>query len=86
MMRQNDGKTQVETKDAFELESEDYESRPCQSVRILGHSIPCKNCAKELAAFYCPCGSFLCAFDMATHKCLITLRGSYSQDLVKGLR
>ncbi len=86
MHRQPEVKTQVEKKDAFDAESEDYESRPSQSVKILGHSIPCKNCAKELASFYCPCGCFLCVFDMATHKCLITLRGTYSPDLVKGLR
>jgi hypothetical protein len=65
---------------------DDFEAKPTQLVRIIGHTISCKNCLKELAAFYCPCGSFLCAFDMASHKCLITLRESFSEDLRKALR
>jgi len=67
-------------------ESEDIEARPTQTLRIIGHTVCCRKCIKELAAFYCPCGSFLCAFDMAAHKCLITLRESYSDDLKRALR
>jgi hypothetical protein len=64
----------------------DFEARPTQSLRVIGHTICCRNCLKELASFYCPCGSFLCAFDMVSHKCLITLRESFSDDLKKALR
>ena len=64
----------------------DFEAKPTQLLRIIGHTISCRNCLKELAAFYCPCGSFLCAFDMASHKCLITLRESYTDDLKRALR
>ena len=67
-------------------EFDDIEAKPTQMLRIIGHTVCCKNCMKELAAFYCPCGSFLCAFDMAVHKCLITLKQSYSDDLLKALR
>jgi hypothetical protein len=83
-MRSNQKKTKLE-EEMEEVES-DFESKPSQFVRIVGHTISCKNCLKELAAFYCPCGSFLCAFDMASHKCLITLRESFSDDLKRALR
>ena len=83
-MRSHHKKTELE-KELDNLE-EDFEARPTQFLRIIGHTISCKNCLKELAAFYCPCGSFLCAFDMASHKCLITLRESFADDLRRALR
>ena len=67
-------------------EFHDIEAKPTQMLRTIGHTVSCRNCIKELAAFYCPCGLFLCAFDMAVHKCLITLKQSYSDDLRKALR
>jgi hypothetical protein len=72
--------------DLQSFQDDDFEAKPTQSLRIIGHTICCKNCLKELAAFYCPCGSFLCAFDMASHKCLITLRESFSDELKRALR
>jgi len=77
-------KTKLE--EGLEDPENDFEPKPSQLLKIIGHTISCKNCLKELAAFYCPCGSFLCAFDMASHKCLITLRESYSDDLKRALR
>ena len=64
----------------------DFEAKPTQLLRIIGHTISCRNCLKELAAFYCPCGCFLCAFDMVAHKCLIALKENFSDDLKKALR
>jgi hypothetical protein len=77
---------EVKEQDLFYPEFADYESKPRQSVKILGHTVPCKSCMEEIASFYCPCGIFLCAFHMIGHKCLITLRGMYSGDLISGLR
>ncbi len=37
---------------------DDFGARPTQQLRIIGHAISCKDCLKELAAFYCPRGSF----------------------------
>jgi hypothetical protein len=83
-MHSSPKKTRLEEKlDNIEY---DFEAKPTQLFRIIGHTISCKNCLKELAAFYCPCGCFLCAFDMASHKCLITLRESFSEDLKRALR
>jgi hypothetical protein len=62
------------------------EAKPVQTLRIIGHAVYCGNCSKELATFYCPCGLFLCAFDMAGHKCLLTLRQRYNDDLKRALR
>jgi hypothetical protein len=84
-MRSSQKKAKLEQEEIDEIEN-DFEAKPSQMLRIIGHTISCKNCLKELAAFYCPCGSFLCAFDMASHKCLITLRESFSDDLKKALR
>ena len=57
-----------------------------QVLHIVGHGVCCRNCMKEIAAFYCPCGAFLCSFDMLSHKCLITLRQTFSDELTKALR
>jgi hypothetical protein len=75
-------KTQVAEPD----DMEDFEAKPVQTLRIVGHTVNCKNCSKELAMFYCPCGAFLCAFDMISHKCLVTLRQNISDELKRALR
>ena len=67
-------------------ELDDSDRKPVQIVHIVGHTVCCRNCMKEIASFYCPCGAFLCAFDMVAHKCLITLRQTFSQELTKALR
>jgi hypothetical protein len=65
---------------------DDADRKSVQVVHIVGHTVCCRNCMKEIAAFYCPCGAFLCAFDMVAHKCLITLRQTFSKELTKALR
>ena len=75
-------RSRAEPADSFD----DFERRPSQRLMVLGNTVSCENCKKELASFYCPCGSFLCAFDVIAHKCHLTLRRTYAEDLLKALR
>jgi hypothetical protein len=58
-----------------------------QQIRIVGRSIFCFKCegSKELASYYCACGSFLCALHLAMHTCLVSSSMQYNEELLQSL-
>ena len=58
-----------------------------QQIRIVGRSIFCFKCegSKELASYYCACGSFLCALHLAMHTCLVSSSLQYNEELLQSL-
>ncbi|MGI0081093.1 MAG: hypothetical protein ACRECH_15900, partial [Nitrososphaerales archaeon] len=46
---------------------EEMEPKVRQQVKIIGRTIFCFRCegSKEMASYYCACGSFLCTFHLA---------------------
>jgi hypothetical protein len=62
-----------------------------QSVKILARTIYCSKClaadqlSKEKAAFYCPCGTFICTYHMIDHRCLVTASINYDEALLASL-
>jgi late competence protein required for DNA uptake (superfamily II DNA/RNA helicase) len=68
---------------------EDFEPKDMrQQIKIVGRTISCHRCqdSKEMASFYCACGSFLCAFHVGGHKCLVTASMQYGREVLAGLR
>ncbi|MGI0081159.1 MAG: hypothetical protein ACRECH_16235 [Nitrososphaerales archaeon] len=45
-----------------------------QSLKVVGRAACCFRCegGKEIASYYCVCGSFLCALYVLGHKCLVS--------------
>jgi len=56
-----------------------------QKVKVLGKSVTCGKC-KEMAECYCACGTFLCLLHLATHRCIVQLRATYSKEILEALR
>jgi hypothetical protein len=74
-----------QAKDSGSLE--DMEPKVRQHVKIVGRSIFCFRCdgSKELAAYYCGCGSFLCTIHLAEHSCLVSASMQYNDELLQAL-
>lgn len=66
---------------------EDLEPKVRQQVRIVGRTMFCFRCegSKEVASYYCPCGSFLCAIHLAQHSCLVSSSMQYNDELKSAL-
>ena len=58
-----------------------------QQIRIVGRTIFCFRCegSKEMASFYCACGSFLCTIHLAEHSCLVSASMQYNDELLRAL-
>jgi hypothetical protein len=56
-----------------------------QKVKVLGRSVSCSKC-KEIADCYCACGTFMCLIHMASHRCIVQLRATYSKEILEALR
>ncbi|MGI0079704.1 MAG: hypothetical protein ACRECH_08770 [Nitrososphaerales archaeon] len=62
-----------------------------QNLKVVGRTVFCYRCSsenknsKEIASFYCPCGSFLCAGHLLEHVCLISTCLEYTEDLLASL-
>jgi hypothetical protein len=69
---------------------EDYEParKVRQAIKVLGKTQYCSKCEdaqKEMAAFYCGCGTFLCAQHVLVHSCVVTQFMGYNEELLKAL-
>ena len=65
----------------------EMEPRVRQQIRVVGRTIFCFRCegSKELASFYCACGSFLCTLHLAEHSCLVSASMQYNEELKQAL-
>jgi hypothetical protein len=66
---------------------DDMEPKVRQSIRTVGRTVFCFKCegSKELASYYCACGSFLCALHLAEHSCLVSASLQYNEELIAAL-
>lgn len=66
---------------------EDMEPKVRQQIRIVGRTIFCFRCegSKEIASYYCACGSFLCTLHLAEHTCLVSASLQYNDELLQAL-
>jgi hypothetical protein len=66
---------------------EEMEPKVRQHIRIVGRTIFCFRCdgSKEMASYYCACGSFLCTLHLAEHSCLVSASMQYNQELIHAL-
>src|SRR5579862_200502 len=69
------------------LEAKDEEEGDCelsksiQTIKVLGSLAFCSKC-DDIASFFCSCGSFFCTLDLIGHNCMISLKKTYSKDLL----
>jgi hypothetical protein len=70
---------------ADQLELMEHKTR--QQIKIVGRTIFCFRCdgSKEIASFYCACGSFLCTLHLAEHSCLVSASMQYNEELLDAL-
>ncbi len=63
------------------------EHKTRQQVKIVGRTVFCFRCegSKEIASFYCACGSFLCTLHLAEHSCLVSASMEYNEELLEAL-
>jgi hypothetical protein len=72
--------------EAQDEEEEDRELRkPIQTVKVVGSMAFCSKC-DGVASFFCSCGTFFCMLDLIGHNCIISLKKTYSKDLLVALR
>lgn len=84
----------MDPKEEHPKEEHSHEApKPKQLVKTIGRTIYCFVCdesdgklMKEIAAYYCPCGSFLCAMHFVDHKCLILHNLDYNEDILQALQ
>ncbi len=62
-----------------------------QSLKVVGRTVYCYACSREdknsreIASFYCPCGSFVCVNHLLEHTCLLSSSLEYTDDLLASL-
>jgi hypothetical protein len=66
---------------------QEMEPKIRKQIRIVGRTIFCFRCdgSKEMASYYCACGSFLCALHIAMHSCLVSASMQYNDELLQAL-
>jgi len=66
---------------------EEMEPKVRQQIKIVGRTIFCFRCegSKEMAGYYCACGSFLCTLHLAEHSCLVSASLQYTEELLQAL-
>ncbi len=66
---------------------DELEPKVRQQVRIVGRTMFCFRCegSKEVASYYCACGSFMCTFHLAQHSCLVSSSLQYNEELKQAL-
>ena len=57
-----------------------------QTIKVISRTVFCIRCNEEVAAYYSPCGAFLCTIDFISHNCTNTLKETYYKDLIQSLR
>jgi hypothetical protein len=65
----------------------EMEPKVRQQVKIVGRTLFCFRCegSKEMASYYCACGSFLCTLHLAEHSCLVSASMQYNEELMSAL-
>jgi hypothetical protein len=63
------------------------EPKTRQQIKIVGRTLFCFRCdgSKEMASYYCACGSFLCTLHLAEHSCLVSASMQYNEELLEAL-
>jgi hypothetical protein len=90
MRKQDDSngqsKSVVEAAKPSEL-FDDMEHPARQQLKVVGRTVFCFRCegSKEMASFYCACGSFLCTLHLAEHSCLVSASMQYNEELLAAL-
>ncbi|MGI0092199.1 MAG: hypothetical protein ACREBS_10870 [Nitrososphaerales archaeon] len=56
-----------------------------QKVKVIGRTVNCNKC-NQLADCYCACGTFLCVVHLASHRCIVQLKSTYSKEILEALR
>ena len=66
---------------------DEMEPKVRQQMKIIGRTIFCFRCegSKEMASYYCACGSFLCTLHLAEHSCLVSASMQYNKELLDAL-
>ncbi len=66
---------------------DEMEPKVRQQVKIVGRTLFCFRCdgSKEMASYYCACGSFLCTIHLAEHSCLVSASMQYNEELMGAL-
>ena len=66
---------------------EEMEPKVRQRIKVVGRTLFCVRCegSKELAGYYCACGSFLCTIHLAEHSCLVSASFQYNDELLQAL-
>ena len=75
----------VLTREKKEEEKGGFRRKLVQRLRVIGGTATCSKCGKE-AEILCLCGASLCSLDTISHKCVIQLRSTYSEDVLEALR
>jgi hypothetical protein len=82
---------QADSRDAVQEKAvdlfEELEPKIRQRIKVVGRTIFCFRCegSKELASYYCGCGSFMCTLHLAEHSCLVSSSMQYNQELLQAL-
>lgn len=82
----NPAKTLAQTKSSADI-FDQMEPKTRQQIKIVGRTLFCFRCEgeKEMASFYCACGSFLCTLHLAEHSCLVSASMQYNEELLDAL-
>ncbi len=66
---------------------DEMEPKIRQRINVVGRTLFCFRCegSKEVAGYYCGCGSFMCALHLAQHSCLVSSSMQYNQELLEAL-
>jgi hypothetical protein len=80
-------KNAEESTDSEDELFEEMEPKVRQQIKIVGRTIFCFRCegSKEMAGYYCACGSFLCTLHLAEHSCLVSASLQYTEELLQAL-
>ena len=86
-LRTQSKKPDVVSAENVEDNLEEMEPKVRQQIRIVGRTIFCFRCdgSKEMASYYCACGSFLCIIHLAEHSCLVSASMQYNEELLRAL-
>ena len=66
---------------------QEMEPKVRQRIKVVGRTLFCFRCegSKEMAGYYCACGSFLCSLHLAEHSCLVSASLQYNEEVMQAL-
>jgi hypothetical protein len=85
--KKDNGKTTTSSASAEPDLFDEMEPKVRQQIKVVGRTIFCFRCdgSKEMAGYYCACGSFLCTLHLAEHSCLVSASLQYNDELIQAL-